>query len=105
MGKHSHLCRHELQTDTDGVCNLTYLQTSLDLEKSDDLMTSGAIQAYVPAALMRVVWYTSRAKPKSVIFSVFPLISSSPITSFFNNTENRENPSRLFLFTEFKCAS
>lgn len=35
-------------------------------------MTSGAIQAYVPAALILVVWCHSLAKPKSVIFKVFP---------------------------------
>lgn len=33
-------------------------------------MTSGAIQAYVPACDILVVLYTSRAKPKSVIFNV-----------------------------------
>lgn len=34
---------------------VSYLHTSLLLEKRDSLMTSGAIQAYVPAALILVV--------------------------------------------------
>jgi len=54
-----------------------YLQTSLALEKVDVFMTSGAIQAYVPAALIRVVLRDSRAKPKSVILSVLKRKSSS----------------------------
>lgn len=57
------------------------LQTSLALEKVDDLMTSGAIQAYVPAADILVVLYTSLAKPKSVIFRVFNRRSSLLIGS------------------------
>ena len=64
-------------------CVCTHLQTSLALEKVDVLMTSGAIQAYVPAADIRVVLLVSRASPKSVILSVlksrsslFPSISS-----------------------------
>lgn len=47
-----------------------YLHTSLALEKVDDLITSGAIHAYVPAADILVVLYTSLARPKSVILSV-----------------------------------
>lgn len=53
-----------------------HLHTSLLLENSDSLMTSGAIQAYVPAALILVVWCHSLARPKSVIFNVFPIKSS-----------------------------
>ena len=48
---------------------LTYLQMSLPLENKEDLITSGAIQAYVPAALILVVLCHSRARPKSVILS------------------------------------
>lgn len=51
----------------------THLHTSLLLEKRDSLMTSGAIQAYVPAALILVVWCHSLARPKSVIFKVLLL--------------------------------
>lgn len=54
----------------------SHLQTSLPLEKVDDRMTSGAIQAYVPAALIFVVRCHSRAKPKSVTFRVLLLRSS-----------------------------
>ena len=41
------------------------------------LITSGAIHAYVPAALIRVVFIISRANPKSVIFSTFSKFPSS----------------------------
>jgi hypothetical protein len=50
--------------------------TSLLLENVDVLMTSGAIQAYVPAALILVVLETSLANPKSVIFKVLSYILS-----------------------------
>lgn len=53
-----------------------HLQTSLPLEKVEERMTSGAIQAYVPAALIFVVRCHSRAKPKSVTFRVLLLSSS-----------------------------
>lgn len=56
------------------VGDFTHLHTSLPLEKVEDLMTSGAIQAYVPAVLILVVFCHSRANPKSVIFRVFPSI-------------------------------
>ena len=56
--------------------NFIYLQTSEPLLKVDVLMTSGAIHAYVPAAEILVVWLTSRARPKSVIFNVFNNSSS-----------------------------
>lgn len=46
-----------------------HLQTSLLLEKRERRITSGAIQAYVPAALILVVLCHSRARPKSVILS------------------------------------
>lgn len=68
---------------------LSYLQTSLPLEKSDDLMTSGAIQEYVPAADIFVVLCHSLARPKSVIFKVFLPMSSFSIVSN-NKTEKRE---------------
>lgn len=55
-----------------------YLQTSLALEYVDDFITSGAIHAYVPAALILVVLYISRASPKSDIFIVLFHISSVP---------------------------
>ena len=55
---------------------LAHLQTSLPRVKVDARMTSGAIHAYVPAALILVVRCHSRASPKSLIFSVFPLTSS-----------------------------
>ena len=60
---------------------LTYLQMSLPLENKEDLITSGAIQAYVPAALILVVLCHSLAKPKSVIFSVLLQMSSYSIFS------------------------
>ena len=47
----------------------TNLQTSLAFENIELRMTSGAIQGYVPAVLIFVVWFISRANPKSVIFS------------------------------------
>lgn len=43
-------------------------------------MTSGAIQAYVPAALILVVLCHSLAKPKSVIFNI--LLLRSPFSTF-----------------------
>ena len=68
-----------------------YLHTSLALENLEFLMTSGAIQAYVPALLMFADWLTSRARPKSVIFSVtLCKISPSPIGSF-SRTETTES--------------
>lgn len=63
------------------------LQTSLAFENVDVFMTSGAIQAYVPAADILVVLYTSRARPKSVIFNVLNCKSLFSIGSF-NSTEN-----------------
>lgn len=44
-------------------------------------MTSGAIQAYVPAALILVVRCHSRARPKSVIFRI--LLLRSPFSTFW----------------------
>ena len=44
-------------------------------------MTSGAIQAYVPAALILVVRCHSRARPKSVIFRT--LLLRSPFSTFW----------------------
>lgn len=75
------------------LCYSSYLQTSLPLEKRDDLMTSGAIQEYVPAADIFVVLCHSRAKPKSVIFKVFLPMSSFSIVSS-NKTEKREKGGR-----------
>lgn len=52
-------------------------------------MTSGAIQAYVPAALILVVRCHSRASPKSVIFRI--LLLRSPFSTFCRiNTEQRK---------------
>lgn len=49
------------------------------------LIVSGGIHAYVPAADIRVVLYTSRASPKSVILSVlFRKQSCSSICSLIN---------------------
>lgn len=59
----------------------SYLHTSLPLEKREDLMTSGAIHEYVPAALILVVLCHSLAKPKSVIFNVFLPMSLFSILS------------------------
>lgn len=64
-----------------------HLHTSLLLENRDSLMTSGAIQAYVPAALIFVVRCHSRASPKSVIFRVFPVRSSLSIGSRIRTEE------------------
>lgn len=72
------------------VCYLSYPQTSLPLEKRDDLMTSGAIQEYVPAADIFVVLCHSLARPKSVIFKVFLPMSSFSIFSS-NKTEKGED--------------
>lgn len=44
-------------------------------------LTSGGIHAYVPAADIRVVLYTSLANPKSVIFKVLFFKLSSSIAS------------------------
>ena len=49
-----------------------YLHTSLPFENVECRITSGAIHAYVPAALIRVVFLISRASPKSVIFKTLP---------------------------------
>lgn len=57
-----------------------YLHTSLPLENMEERMTSGAIQAYVPAALILVVLCHSLAKPKSVIFNI--LLLRSPFSTF-----------------------
>lgn len=57
-----------------------HLHTSLPLENVDERMTSGAIQAYVPAALILVVRCHSRARPKSVIFRV--LLPTSSVSAF-----------------------
>lgn len=58
-----------------------YLHTSLPLENIEARMTSGAIQAYVPAALILVVRCHSRARPKSVIFKI--LLLRSPFSTFW----------------------
>lgn len=62
--------------------NCSNLQTSLAFENIDFLITSGAIHAYVPAADILVVLYTSLARPKSVIFKVLNCRSLSLIGSF-----------------------
>lgn len=62
-------------------------QLSTHFEYVPALMTSGGIQAYVPAADIRVVLYASRAKPKSVIFRVFPRKSPSSIDSLISTFE------------------
>ncbi|TNN80440.1 hypothetical protein EYF80_009464 [Liparis tanakae] len=67
-----------------------YLHTSLLLEKSESLMTSGAIQAYVPAALILVVWCHSLARPKSVIFRVLPPESSRSAGSRMRTEEEKQ---------------
>lgn len=59
----------------------SYLQISLPLENREDLITSGAIHAYVPAALILVVLCHSLARPKSVIFKVLLKMSSCSIFS------------------------
>lgn len=51
-------------------------------------MTSGAIQAYVPAALILVVLCHSLAKPKSVIFSI--LLLRSPFSTFSSISTGEE---------------
>jgi len=66
------------------------LQTSLALEYVDDLMTSGDIHAYVPAALILVVLYISRAKPKSDIFIVLFIRSSFSSSGSFIKTETNK---------------
>lgn len=57
-------------------------------------MTSGAIQAYVPAALILVVWCHSRARPKSVIFKVFPLKLTLSSGSRMRTEEEQNNEQR-----------
>lgn len=70
-----------------------YLHTSLPLENMEARMTSGAIQAYVPAALILVVRCHSRASPKSVIFRI--LLLRSPFSTFCRiNTERRRQHRR-----------
>ena len=83
---------------------LSYLQTSLLLEKREDLITSGAIQAYVPAALIRVVFSTSRARPKSVIFRVLldKLLLST--TSFSKTASTSKTQTCHHLLSDFKCS-
>lgn len=65
----------------------TYLHTSLALENVLVLITSGAIHAYVPAALIRVVVTISLASPKSVIFNTFSKLPSSIL--FRSKTEKK----------------
>lgn len=48
----------------------SYIIKPIYLEYVPHFITSGGIHAYVPAADIRVVLYTSRASPKSVIFNV-----------------------------------
>ena len=69
----------------------TYLHTSLALENVLVRITSGAIHAYVPAALIRVVVTISLANPKSVIFNTFSKFPSSIL--FKSKTEKKR---RLF---------
>lgn len=70
-----------LQPSTEVKKQGAYLQMSLPLENKEDLITSGAIQAYVPAALILVVLCHSRANPKSVIFNVLLQMSLCSIFS------------------------
>lgn len=56
-------------------------------------LTSGGIQAYVPAADIRVVLYTSLANPKSVIFKVLFFKLSSSMASFIRTENYREERS------------
>ena len=80
-----------------------YLHTSLPLENMEARMTSGAIQAYVPAALILVVRCHSRARPKSVIFRT--LLLRSPFSTFWRistgqGKEYRKKPESLHLSQE-----
>ena len=60
-----------LLRENEQICLTIYLQTSLDLVNREPVTTSGAIQAHVPAVwLILGVCEISRARPKSVIFSV-----------------------------------
>ena len=69
---------------------MLYLHTSEPLLNFDVFMTSGAIQAYVPAAEIFVVWFTSRARPKSVILSVLKRSGSSFSTRSDMRTEEKQ---------------
>ena len=66
----------------------THLHTSDFLEKSWDLITSGAIHGKVPAPLMCVVCSISLASPKSVIFMTLPCRLSGD-TSYVRRTVDR----------------
>ena len=66
----------------------TYLHTSLPLENVFVLMTSGAIQASVLAALILVVVTISLASRKSAIFNTFSKFPSSIL--FRSKTEKGE---------------
>lgn len=59
------------------------------LEYVPHLIVSGGIQAYVPAADIRVVLYTSLARPKSVIFSVLFRRWSPSMASLIKTERNR----------------
>ena len=72
----------------------TYLHTSLALENVLVRITSGAIHAYVPAALIRVVVTISLASPKSVIFNTFSKFPSSIL--FKSKTEKKKNIFQLY---------
>lgn len=72
-----------------GCTSGSYLHTSLPLENMEARMTSGAIQAYVPAALILVVRCHSRASPKSVIFRI--LLLRSPFSTFCRINTDRES--------------
>lgn len=62
------------------------------LEYFPHLIVSGGIHAYVPAADIRVVLYTSRANPKSEILSVlFLRLSCSSIGSLISTENERKN--------------
>lgn len=78
-------------------CQYTYLHTSLPLENMEERMTSGAIQAYVPAALILVVLCHSLAKPKSVIFKF--LLFRSPFSTFSSINTGTQGGKRL-MFSE-----
>lgn len=73
----------------------TYLHTSLALENVLVLITSGAIHAYVPAALIRVVVTISLASPKSVIFNTFSKLPSSILFRSKTEKKNYKFYSRL----------
>lgn len=82
-----------MKTNTTGN-KVTYL------EYFPALIVSGGIHAYVPAADIRVVLYTSRANPKSEILSVLFLKSSCSSIVSLINTEMREK--RQLIITIFK---